>query len=215
MKRLGLESIEKPNGKTHVRWLAVPGQKRAAKYVCIDYLDVLRPLVAETGARVSSVDVLEIADKKWIAWLSIFTSFTSAGLECVYSSFSGKCKTAAQDAAKKGVNFLCSSYNLNIIVLNHSNVVYARIKCSLAKESFMTFKERVLGVQQPLHLPPFFTAAECSRPKFAEQQLKSSNCPPAAPRKCKARSSTASRPAITPVAVPEDLELVFKRRKLE
>uniref|UniRef100_A0A803MQS7 hAT-like transposase RNase-H fold domain-containing protein n=1 Tax=Chenopodium quinoa TaxID=63459 RepID=A0A803MQS7_CHEQI len=214
MKRLGLESIEKPNGKTPVRWPSVPNQKRAAKYVCIDYLYVLRTLAADTGASVSSVEALAIADKKCIAWLTICNPYSSGGLECIYSSLTGKCKTAVQDAAKKRVDFLCSSYNLNIVDLNHTDVIYAGIKCALAKESFMAVKERVLGVQQPLHLPPFFTAAECSTPKSTAHQLKSSSCPLAAPRKPKARPNKASRATLTPVAVPKDLELVFKRRKL-
>ncbi|XP_021764051.1 uncharacterized protein LOC110728715 [Chenopodium quinoa] len=95
MKSLGLESIEKPNGKAPVRWPSNPIKKRATKYVCVVYQDVLRTLAAKPGARVSSVEVMQIVGKKCNAWLTKCIPLTSDGLECVYSSLDGKCKTVA------------------------------------------------------------------------------------------------------------------------
>ncbi|XP_021725787.1 uncharacterized protein LOC110692999 isoform X4 [Chenopodium quinoa] len=215
MKRIKLESMEREAGKVPVKWPDVPNHKRCKKYVCIDYMDVLRTLTVETKARVSAVNTFKLGPEKFISWLTIYAPTIATGMECVFSAARADCKATKQEAARRAVDFLRTAYNLDIVDLNYGNGVYAGIKCSLARESYLVAKERVLGIQGALHLAPFLGEDGCITPKSAVHKIPTPALPPPPPRKPKARPSFSDRFTHEPFAVPPELDTLFKRRKFD
>ncbi|XP_021740454.1 uncharacterized protein LOC110706808 isoform X1 [Chenopodium quinoa] len=140
-------------------------------------------------------------------------------MECIISDVCIGDAATKQNAAMKAVTFLQCKYKLDIIYLNYGQQKYAGIKCSLARESYMSAQERVLGVQGTLHLAPFLDDRDCSTPRSLCNKIPSASLPPNTPRKRRARptfkrAGVANQPAaINFVKVPSDLEVVFKRAK--
>ncbi|XP_021722599.1 uncharacterized protein LOC110690063 isoform X2 [Chenopodium quinoa] len=215
IKRIELESMEREAGKVPVKWPDVPNQKRCKKYVCIDYMDVLRTLIVETKARVSPVETFKLGPAKFISWLTIYAPSIATGMECIFSAVRADCKATKQEAAKRAVDFLRTAYNLDIVDLKYGNGFYAGIKCSLARESYLAAKERVLGIQGALHLAPFLGEDGCITPKSVAHRILTPTLPPPPPHKARARPSFGDRLSQKPFSVPPELDNLFKRRKFD
>uniref|UniRef100_A0A803MNZ8 Uncharacterized protein n=1 Tax=Chenopodium quinoa TaxID=63459 RepID=A0A803MNZ8_CHEQI len=127
------------------KWLTVSDHKRRKKYVCIDYMDVLHTLSSVTKVHVSKVNTFTIGPGKFVSWVTIYGSSVATGVECFFSAVRADLKATKQDVAKKDVDFIRTSHNLDIVDLNYGNEIYADIKCSLARESYLAPKERCWG----------------------------------------------------------------------
>ncbi|XP_021741140.1 uncharacterized protein LOC110707426 [Chenopodium quinoa] len=215
MKRIELESVERAGSEVPVKWPSVPNHKKRKKYVCIDYTDVLRVLALETKARVSEVETFQVKPGKFLSWVTIYAPSIATGMECTFSTVHACSRATKQDAAKKAVEFLRTAFNLDIIDLIYGNGVYAGIKCSLARESYLAAKERVLGIQGALHLAPFLGEDGCVTPKSAVHKIPSPALPPPPPHKPRARSSFGACYGSQPSPAPAELDAFFKRRKLD
>uniref|UniRef100_A0A803MEH6 Uncharacterized protein n=1 Tax=Chenopodium quinoa TaxID=63459 RepID=A0A803MEH6_CHEQI len=218
-KHDALESKERLLQKPPVNWLSAFPEKAGAKDVFIDYLDVLHVLTVETCARVSTTESSELALQGYVAWLTVYCPGETVNMECINSDICVGEAAVRQNAVVKVVSFLQCRYRIEIIDLNYGHEKYAGIKCSLARESYMSAQERVLGVQGTLHLAPFLDEHECSTPRSLCNKIPSASLPPNTPRKRRARptfkrtGASNQPPALNFVRVPSDLEAVFKRRK--
>uniref|UniRef100_A0A803LWN6 Uncharacterized protein n=1 Tax=Chenopodium quinoa TaxID=63459 RepID=A0A803LWN6_CHEQI len=148
MKRIAIDSLNKPKPPEKNRWPVPPVRPHGDKYICIDYIDVLRVVVVATKARVSVIEVAELATTKWVAWLTVYPP-GSIDMECIYSQVMSSCKAAKQDAAKRAIQFLRICYNVDIIDLNHGKGVYSGIKCALSRESYMSIPTPALPPAAP------------------------------------------------------------------
>ncbi|XP_021742924.1 uncharacterized protein LOC110709005 isoform X2 [Chenopodium quinoa] len=215
MKRIELEAIERGTGQVPVKWPAVPDHKRRKKYVCIDYMDVLHTLSFETKARISEVDTFNVGPGKFVSWVTIYGSSVATGVECFFSAVRADLKATKQDAARKAVDFIRTTYNLDMVDLNYGNRIYAGIKCSLARESYLAAKERVLGIQGALQLAPFLVEESFVTPKSAVHRIPAPTLPPPPPHKPRSRPSFSARYTGHLSPTPAELDSFFKRRKFE
>uniref|UniRef100_A0A803MUI3 Uncharacterized protein n=1 Tax=Chenopodium quinoa TaxID=63459 RepID=A0A803MUI3_CHEQI len=185
MNRIELEEKERGAKQVPVKRPTVPDHKRRKKYVCIDYMDVLHTLYSETKVRISQVDTFNVGPGKFVSWVTIYGSSIATRVECF------------------------------LIDLNYGNGIYAGIKCSLARESYLAAKERVLEIQGALHLAPFLVEEGCVTPKSAVHRIPTPTPPQPPPHKPRARLSFSARYSGQPSPVPAELDSFFKRRKFE
>ncbi|KAL9231713.1 hypothetical protein vseg_006904 [Gypsophila vaccaria] len=198
-------------------------QKEVSQFVCVDYVMLLEVIFRKIEISSTPIETIENGANRYTAWITITPKNLVCGKECIFSDDCESLAQAKQNLAKKVILFLVPLYNLEIVDANHSLLdrKYGEVLLALERESYLTAKERVLGIQEPIEPSLLLMEEECITPTGAAFRIPTMN---SAPLPLKKRLSRPIEDIGTSVGnlgtksrsffvVPDNLETVFKRPK--
>uniref|UniRef100_A0A803MUX5 Uncharacterized protein n=1 Tax=Chenopodium quinoa TaxID=63459 RepID=A0A803MUX5_CHEQI len=222
-KKEELERIEREEPKINM-YEDIPtnlGSKH--KKIVVDFVVILRAIFRAVDIRCTPIETIEHSAKKYTSWFTIMPHRDGVGFRCLFSDYSSTVAEAKQSLARKAVDYLTDVFNLVIVDANYK-VTTARfdaVLCTLERESYISVKERVLGIKEQLEPSTVLVEQDCLTPLGQEFQVPVSIPPVLPPKKRLLRHIYAET---SPVAgadcemhsvfpVPEDFDGCFKRAK--
>ncbi|KAL9232388.1 hypothetical protein vseg_007503 [Gypsophila vaccaria] len=223
LKRVELSMSSKGKSNSLTVKKANTPQKEVSQFVCVDYVMLLEVIFRKIEISSTPIETIENGANRYTAWITITPKNLVCGKECIFSDDCESLAQAKQNLAKKVILFLVPLYNLEIIDANHSLLdrKYGEVLLALERESYLTAKERVLGIQEPIEPSLLLMEEECITPTGAAFRIPTMN---SAPLPLKKRLSRPIEDIGTSVGnlgtksrsffvVPDNLETVFKRPK--
>ncbi|XP_057252420.1 uncharacterized protein LOC125499595 [Beta vulgaris subsp. vulgaris] len=219
LKRVELEGVEKgfPSGMPlEVEHL---NASSSVWHTTLDYMSVLPMVVKHTQALLTPLESICFVGVKHTSWQTITCPHSAHGTTCIFGNACASLAESKQSVAKKAITFMMHTYNFSIIDANYKAADYTSILCALERESYLTTKERVLNIQEPIQPSPLVVDQDCLTPRGKQFQIPTMVSPPFPPKKRKARSSFGSVPstsknsAVPLLCIPSELETVMKRIK--
>ncbi|KMS99787.1 hypothetical protein BVRB_1g020800 [Beta vulgaris subsp. vulgaris] len=178
------------------------GKKRGLdRHITLDYMSVLPMVVKHTQALLTPLESIFFDGSRHTAWLTVTCPHNAHGITCI---FGDACATLA-DSKQSDANYKAANY--------------AAVLCALERESYLTTKERVLNIQEPIHPSPLVVEQDCLTPRGKQFQIPTMVSPPFPPKKRKARSSfgnvssSTKNSAVPLLSIPSEFEIVLKRAK--
>uniref|UniRef100_A0A803MTU9 Uncharacterized protein n=1 Tax=Chenopodium quinoa TaxID=63459 RepID=A0A803MTU9_CHEQI len=224
-KKEELERIEKEEHKVCMyEDLSFEAEKNHKKIV-VDFVVVLREIFRAVEIRCTPIETIDHGPDQYTSWFTVMPHKEGIGFRCLFSEYCRTAAAAKQSLARKVVDYLSDVFNLVIVDANYK-VTAARfdaILSTLERESYVSVKERVLGIKEELEPSTILVEQDCLTPLGQEFQVPVSIPPALPPKKRLLRHIYAET---SPVAddgckmvsvfpVPEDLAGYFKRAKID
>ncbi|KAK9698156.1 hypothetical protein RND81_08G085700 [Saponaria officinalis] len=221
LKRDELENLEK--GKAKKQGGNGILDRNSVPCVCVDYLSIVRTIFRNIETQSTPIETVECAPGQFVSLLTI-TPFNRVNLEeCMFSDPFPGLVAAKQNLAKKIIAYLVPLYNIEVIDANYGaqNSTYSSVVCALERESYLTARERILGIKELMEPSVLLVEQDCVTPRPASYQIPTINSPPLPPKKRKYNIASDVHSAVGAsgtkapnyFSVPEELEMVFKRTK--
>ncbi|KAK9740052.1 hypothetical protein RND81_03G007600 [Saponaria officinalis] len=223
LKRVELERLEKGIAKVPLNVDLSPEIGGNLHLVSVDFVTILRAVSTKIGFMCTPIETIEHSPSNFSSWMTITPHGNSPGYDCIFGEPAITPVTAKQNLAQKVLAYLIPIYNLEIIDANYepSKTKLATLLCDLERETYLTLKERVLGIQDNKEPSSLLVEQDCITPRGAYNRIPAMNGPPLPPKKRRlpepstAKSVTASTSSKLPVyfTLPSELETVFQRPK--
>ncbi|KAL9233020.1 hypothetical protein vseg_008063 [Gypsophila vaccaria] len=187
LKRVELELS--PKGKLHSNAaMEKPNssQKEGRQFVCMDYIMLLGVIFKKIEILSTFIEIVEHAPNSYTSWITITPKNQNFGKECIFSDDCETLSEAKQNLARKVILFLVPLCNLETADANYSvfDKKYGEVLLALERERYLTVKERVLGIQEPIEPSLLLVEQDCITPTTAAFRIPNIN-PPLLPLKKK------------------------------
>ncbi|XP_056694054.1 uncharacterized protein [Spinacia oleracea] len=195
----------------------------SVKQVPVDFISILRAVFRKITVRSTPIEIFEHSPSQFTAWFTVTPPSSPFDYECIFSDQCSTLAAAKQNLAKKVVHYLMAVYSFEVVDANYnpSDSRFGFVLCTLERESYLTLKERVLGIQELLEPSLLLVEQDCITPRASAYRIPSILSVPLPPKKPKAYlaisgpSFIAASKTKLPVffSVPSELDFVFKRQK--
>ncbi|KAK9676661.1 hypothetical protein RND81_11G091900 [Saponaria officinalis] len=223
LKRVELERLDKGMAKVPLNVDLAPEIGGNLHLVCVDFLTILRVVSRKVGFVCTPIETIEHSSSNFSSWMTITPPTNSSEYDCIFGEPATTSATAKQNLAQKVLAYLIPIYNLEIIDANYepSKNKLATLLCDLERETYLTLKERVLGVQENKEPSSLLVEQDCITPRGAYNKIPAMNGPPLPPKKRRLPESSTTKSVATSTStklpvyftLPAELETVFKRPK--
>ncbi|KAK9690275.1 hypothetical protein RND81_09G117600 [Saponaria officinalis] len=222
LKRLELERTEKGLEKVCVN---EPLQREydTSGTVCVEYMSILRKIFRTVKINCTPIETVETLPGVYVSWLTLTPSEKVVQSRCIFSDERPNPVAAKENLAQKVILYLVPLYNLEIVDANYdvAETKYGEVLCALERESYLTVKERVLGIKEAIEPSILLVEQDCITPRADVYRIPAINCPPLPPKKrysreTKVGSSSANAyqaDTLEHFSIPPELDTVFKRTK--
>ncbi|KAK9673965.1 hypothetical protein RND81_12G202100 [Saponaria officinalis] len=222
LKHIELDRVEKRASKIPLLEEVAANSCNALKKVTVDFMSVLRAIFRKVEIHSTPIETVEHAPNEFTSWFTVTTP-NKVGFECIFSDCCQSLVASKQNLAQKVIPYIMSINNLDIVDANYNPNDYRLdvVRCALNRESYLTIKERVLGLREEVQPSILLVEQDCRTPRGSMFQVPSMTSPPLPPKKRKFKQSISHASVVaasevkTPIylsPVPE-LEYVFKRLK--
>ncbi|KAK9714421.1 hypothetical protein RND81_06G092900 [Saponaria officinalis] len=225
LKRVELERLEKVMAKVPLNADLAPEIGGNLHLVCVDFLTILRAVLRKVGFVCTPIEAIEHSPSNFSSWMTITPprNSNSSEYDCIFGEPATTSATAKQNLAQKVLAYLIPIYNLEIIDANYepSKNKLATLLCDLERETYLTLKERVLGIQENKEPSSLLVEQDCITPRGAYNKIPAMNGPPLPPKKRRLPESSTTKSVATSTStkvpvyftLPAELETVFQRPK--
>ncbi|KMT19941.1 hypothetical protein BVRB_1g009880 [Beta vulgaris subsp. vulgaris] len=223
LKRAELDRIEKGLPKIALHEPLSDNESGSSKYVSVDFMSILRVVFRTLAIRCTPIETIEHNPEQYTSWLTMTPPKSKFAYECIFGDCCCTLAAAKQSLAKKVLFYCLSAYNLEIVNANYNPTTnkFDALMCTLARESYLNQKERVLGIKESLEPSLLLVEQDCLTPRGAAFQIPSTVSSPLPPKKRKPHPIIANPSVVAPsgtelpldfMTLPE-LDTVFKRSK--
>uniref|UniRef100_A0A803MWR4 Uncharacterized protein n=1 Tax=Chenopodium quinoa TaxID=63459 RepID=A0A803MWR4_CHEQI len=162
-KKEELEGIEKGESKVYFHGDICTKSGINQKKVVIDFVEVLRSVLKCVDIKCTPIETIEQFPNQYISWFNIIHHKNSSGFRCLFSDYCTSQDAAKQDLSRKVVDYLIDVCNLEIVDANYRATTcrFDAVLCVLERESYLSVKERVLRVTEPLEPSTGLVEQEC------------------------------------------------------
>ncbi|KAL9224681.1 hypothetical protein vseg_000693 [Gypsophila vaccaria] len=163
-------AVEKPNSS----------QKEGSQFVCMDYMMLLGVIFRKIEILSTPIETVEYAPNRYTSWITITPKNQNYGKKCIFSDDCETLSEAKQNLARKVILFLVPLCNLEIVDANYNlfDKKYGAVLLTLKRESYLTVKERVLGIQEPIESSLLLVEQDCITPTVVAFRIPNINPPP-------------------------------------
>ncbi|KAK9740632.1 hypothetical protein RND81_03G049700 [Saponaria officinalis] len=163
--------------------------------VSVDYMSVVRGIFRKIEIRSTPIETVQIWPNQFVTWLAITPVEKLTTEECLISEPCPDTETAEQNLAKKIISYVSPLYNIEIIDVNHGSqeTAYSSVLCAHERESYLTVRERVLGIRELTELMPLLVEQGCVTPRESVHRIPDMECPPPPPKKRKCTAGCCSK----------------------
>uniref|UniRef100_A0A803NAV3 Replication factor A C-terminal domain-containing protein n=1 Tax=Chenopodium quinoa TaxID=63459 RepID=A0A803NAV3_CHEQI len=178
-KKEDLEAIKKGKSKVYFHGDISTEIGNNQRKVVIDFLEVLRSILSCVDVKCTPIEIIEQFRNQYVSWFTIIHHRNSSGFRCLLSDYCLSQAAAKQDLARKVVDYLIDVCNLEIVDANYRATTcrFDALICVLERESYLSVKERVLGVKEKLEPSSGLVEQDCVVPVGGEFQVPISNPP--------------------------------------
>uniref|UniRef100_A0A803MQU2 Uncharacterized protein n=1 Tax=Chenopodium quinoa TaxID=63459 RepID=A0A803MQU2_CHEQI len=200
-----LEAIEKGKSKVYFHGDISTGIGHNQRKVVIDFLEVLRSILSCVDVKCTPIEIIEQFPNQYVSWFTIIHHRNNSGFRCLFSDYCLSQAAAKQVLARKAVDYLIDVCNLEIVDANYRATTcrFDALLCVLERESYLSVKERVLGVKEQLEPSSGLVEQDCVVPVGGEFQVPISNLPVIAFRKIELKSQVPESFAISDSSIEE------------
>uniref|UniRef100_A0A803MJ22 Uncharacterized protein n=1 Tax=Chenopodium quinoa TaxID=63459 RepID=A0A803MJ22_CHEQI len=172
-KKEELERIEKEESKVCMNEDLCLGAEDNHKKIVVDFVVILRAIFKIVEIRCTPIETIEHSPDEYTSWFTVMPHKEGIGFRCLFSDYCRTVAVAKQSLARKAVDYLSDVFNLVIVDANYK-VTTARfdaILCTLERESYLSVKERVLGIKEDLEPSTVLIEQDCLTPLGQEFQV--------------------------------------------
>uniref|UniRef100_A0A803NF03 Uncharacterized protein n=1 Tax=Chenopodium quinoa TaxID=63459 RepID=A0A803NF03_CHEQI len=204
-KKEDLEAINKGKSKVYFHGDISTEIGHNQRKVVIDFLEVLRSILSCVDVKCTPIEIIEQFRNQYVSWFTIIHHRNSSGFRCLFSDYCLSQAAAKQDLARKVVDYLIDVCNLEIVDANYRATTcrFDALLCVLERESYLSVKERVLGVKEKLEPSSGLVEQDCVVPVGGEFQVPISNPPVIAFSKIELKSQVPESFAIYDSSIEE------------
>ncbi|KAK9666571.1 hypothetical protein RND81_14G194800 [Saponaria officinalis] len=198
LKRDELENLEKGKAKKQGDNDFGILDRNSVPCVCVDYLSIVRTIFRNIEMQSTPIETVECAPGQFVSRLTI-TPFNKVNLEeCMFSDPCSGLVVAKQNLAKKIIAYLVPLYNIEVIDANYGaqNSTYSSVVCALERESYLTVRERILGIKELMEPSILLVEQDCVTPRAASYQIPTINSLPLSPKKTKYNIASDAHSAV-------------------
>ncbi|KNA19378.1 hypothetical protein SOVF_062160, partial [Spinacia oleracea] len=164
----------------------------------IAYVYVGGPADKDNRGRSTPIETVEHAPGQLTAWFIVTPPTSLFDYECIFSDRCLTLATAKQNLAKKAIHYLMAVYSFDVVDANYnpSDSKFGVVLCTLERESYLTLKERVLGIEEELEPSLLLVEQDCITPWASAYRIPSIMSCPLPPTNRKHPSLFQGRPLL-------------------
>uniref|UniRef100_A0A803N461 Uncharacterized protein n=1 Tax=Chenopodium quinoa TaxID=63459 RepID=A0A803N461_CHEQI len=164
-----------------------------------------KSILSCVDVKCTPIEIIEQFPNQYVSWFTIIQHRNSSGFRCLFSDYYLSQAAAKQDLARKAVDYLIDVSNLEIVDANYRATTcrFDALLCVLEWESYLSVKERVLGVKEQLEHSSGLVEQDCVVPVGGESQVPISNPPFVAFSKIELKSQVPESFSISDSSIEE------------
>uniref|UniRef100_A0A803M0Z9 Uncharacterized protein n=1 Tax=Chenopodium quinoa TaxID=63459 RepID=A0A803M0Z9_CHEQI len=162
-KKEELERIEKGESKVYIHENVSDSFENKSKKIVIDFLDVLRAILRSIDLRCTPIETIEHLLDQYTSWFTVIHHRNSSGFRCLFSDYCASPSATKQNLARKAIDYLIDVFIIQIVDANYRETTcrFDAILYTLERESYLSVKERVLGIKEELEPSANLVEQDC------------------------------------------------------
>ncbi|KAH9602999.1 hypothetical protein KSS87_017728 [Heliosperma pusillum] len=154
--------------------------------VIVDFTSILKRVRNKVGFQ-SDQETINHGNSRFTSWITITYPPGSLTTKTIFSTCSASIEDARNNLTKRVIEYLIPLYNLEIFDVNYSHSGFAKVSFTreMEKESYISMRSRVLGIEDVSETSPYLIPEECLTPRGKASKIPRLNNPPPNPKKKK------------------------------